>query len=157
MTEIAAIPGHPTGYARGVTGGVEAIFRALSVEAADAVTVPDLGRALSDELGRIVPHDGYMLAGLDPLNRASCLFTEEHDYEEHHYEEHDYSEAAARRSALDDAAGAERHPFERLVEGPTKVGVVSLGAARYRHSVRLDNVSVPEGFGSQMRILTGLA
>ncbi|WHM40305.1 LuxR family transcriptional regulator [Streptomyces sp. BPTC-684] len=122
-----------------MTGGVEAIFRALSAEAADAVTVPDLGRALSDELGRIVPHDGYMLAGLDPLNRASCLFTEEHDY----------SEAAARRMALDDAAGAERHPFERLVAGPAKVGVVRAG---YRHRVRLHNVSVPEGFGSEMRI-----
>ncbi|WP_158942715.1 helix-turn-helix transcriptional regulator [Streptomyces sp. ERV7] len=125
-----------------MTGGVEAISRALSAEAADVVTVPDLGRALSDELRRFVPHDGYMLAGLDPLNRASCLFTEEHDY----------SEAAARRMALDDDARAERHPFERLVPGPAKVGVVGLGAARHRHRVRLRNVSVPEGFGGEMRI-----
>ncbi|MEU1071207.1 MULTISPECIES: hypothetical protein [unclassified Streptomyces] len=64
--------------------------------------MPDLGRALSDELARIVPHDGYLLAGLDPLNRPGCLFTEEHDY----------SEAASRRTALDGSA-AERPATER--------------------------------------------
>ncbi|MBD0746835.1 hypothetical protein BG418_34995 [Streptomyces sp. CBMA152] len=117
-----------------VTGGVETIGRALLGEATDAVTVPDLGRALSDELGRLVPHDGYVLAGLDPLARASCLFTKEHGY----------SEVSERRMT---AADAEAHDVERLLAG-SRVGI----RVAHGHRVRLGNVTVPEGFGGELRI-----
>ncbi|MFD9792729.1 LuxR C-terminal-related transcriptional regulator [Streptomyces sp. NPDC059070] len=125
-----------------MTGGVETIVRTLLAEASDTVTVPDFGRALSDEVRRIVPHDGYLLAGLDPLGRASCLFTKEQGY----------GEASARRRPAEDVRGAEPRPFGRRRTGPAQVDVVGLGAARHRHRVRLPNVTVPEGSGGELRI-----
>ncbi|MCX5384713.1 helix-turn-helix transcriptional regulator [Streptomyces sp. NBC_00083] len=47
--------------------------RALLCAAAAASTVPELASALSQRIERYLPHDGYTLAGLDPLTGVGCL------------------------------------------------------------------------------------
>lgn len=46
--------------------GVEWLHHTLPAMAADPTTVPELAGELSRLVGQLIPHDGYMLAGLDP-------------------------------------------------------------------------------------------
>ncbi|MBF6327737.1 helix-turn-helix transcriptional regulator [Nocardia transvalensis] len=125
--------------------GVESTHRTLPEVGAEAGTVAELGIELSRALGRVVPHDGYMLVGLDPLSGVGCF----------HSTRHGYSTAAVRRE-LADALGRDVHPFRQLAEGPHRVRVLSVGTPGQRHGVHLREVMVAEGFGSEMRIaLTG--
>ncbi|MEU1629518.1 helix-turn-helix transcriptional regulator [Streptomyces sp. NPDC020096] len=124
-----------------MTTGLESVRRTVIEVASDVVNVPDLGRQLSLEVGRVVPHDGYMLAGVDPVSSAGCLFTAEFGY----------SREFNRHLDQVDPLGAEPHPFAKLLGGPRQVGVLSVGQSEYLHSIRLRGL-VAEGFGSEMRI-----
>ncbi|WP_414170309.1 helix-turn-helix transcriptional regulator [Streptoverticillium reticulum] len=56
--------------------GAEWLHRALPAMAADPTTVPELAGELSRLVGQLIPHDGYMLAGLDP----SCFYHRRNGY-----------------------------------------------------------------------------
>lgn len=117
----------------------------LAAGARDVAEASELGRQLSDEVGRVVPHDGYMLAAVDPVGMAGCFFTERDGF----------SPDFRNRLEEVDALGTEPHPFSRLLRGPTRVGVLNPRSGPHRDSVRALGMAA-EGFGSEMRIaLTG--
>lgn len=60
--------------------GVERAVSQFSGVAGEATTMHELGCELARELGRLVPHDGFMLSGLAPLTRVSCFLTGQHPY-----------------------------------------------------------------------------
>ncbi|TDD98179.1 helix-turn-helix transcriptional regulator [Actinomadura rubrisoli] len=123
-------------------GGVEAISVEVTGVAAEVGTVAELGAEVSRQLGRAVPHDGYMLTGLDPLTRGMCLYTRRHGY----------GSPAARRLLSDDRLKADAFSYESLATGPCRVGVIDARAARHRHSGWVNEVMAGEGVGSELRI-----
>lgn len=103
----------------------------------------ELGAEISREIGRLIPHDGYVLLGLDPLTRVGCLVVSEHAY----------SRAAHRRLEVNEYLGKDLHSMTSLIVGPSRVGVLGTGAPEERHSVRLHEIMAAEGFGSEMRVV----
>jgi DNA-binding CsgD family transcriptional regulator len=134
-------------YLLGVTPQVESVCRTMLGAAADAVTVPDLGGELSRQLGRIVPHDGYMLVGLDPLTGAGCFQTRQRGY----------CLATARRPKVDSTLHVHPHQFVKSATGPRHVGVLSAGLPELRRSALVHDVMAGEGIVSEMRIALTLA
>lgn len=63
--------------ARGSVTQTEEFRHGLLAAAARATTVAELATELSCRLERFLPHDGYTLAGLDPLTGVGCLH---HDF-----------------------------------------------------------------------------
>ncbi|WP_242905738.1 LuxR C-terminal-related transcriptional regulator [Actinomadura terrae] len=119
----------------------DALRRGL-IGAAEAGTVADLGSALSAQLGRVVPHQGYILTGVDPASGTACFHTREYGY----------GAAAARR--LIDGGQVEPDPFSsgQPLKGPDRVAVLSAEDPRYRHSFWAHEVMAYEGVGSELRI-----
>ncbi|MFH8406969.1 response regulator transcription factor [Streptomyces sp. NPDC018019] len=113
----------------------------LVAEAQHVADVPELGRQLSHQLKRVLPHDGYMLAGVDPLGDAACFFTSEGGY----------SSAFNNRLEEVDSLSTEPHPFSQLLRGPARVGLLNTTMTAHRASQRLNGMAA-EGFGSEMRI-----
>ncbi|MFI1255485.1 helix-turn-helix transcriptional regulator [Streptomyces netropsis] len=109
---------------------------------AEARTVPELGLELSQRIGRLVPHEGYVLTGNDPVTGAGCFVCRKHGYcgETFH------------RTLIDDVRGQDLFPFSELVRGPSRVGVLGSGAPGEQSSRRLHEVLIPQGFGSEMRV-----
>lgn len=108
----------------------------------DVVSVDELGELISGRIGAVVPHDGYMLFGLDPVTGVGCFHTRRHGYRE----------GAARRfmnAYLVDGSGGVPCPF--LSALGSRVVVLSAGSPENQRSARLREV-VTEGFGSEMRI-----
>ncbi len=68
-----------------MAAALEFITRTAPQAAADADTLPDLGGELSRRLHRLVPHDGHMLSGSDPVTGAGCFLTEHNGYDCDHY------------------------------------------------------------------------
>ncbi len=107
----------------------------------------ELGAEFSRELGRLVPHDGYMLLGLDPLTGIGCLTVTEQCY----------SRASYRQLEIGEYLGNDLHSMSSLVIGPSPVGMLGTGSPEERHSVRLHEIMAAEGFGSEMRMVFTLA
>jgi DNA-binding CsgD family transcriptional regulator len=125
-----------------VTARLDLICRTVLERAADAVDVADLGRELSHQLARVIPHDGYLLVGLDPASGAGCFQTGERGYRT----------GTAYRLRTDTALDAHPHPFARLAAGPCPVGVLSADHPDFRHSARVHDVMAGEGIISEMRV-----
>ncbi|MCA6091892.1 helix-turn-helix transcriptional regulator [Streptomyces sp. SCA3-4] len=113
----------------------------LTKAMAESRTVPELGCELSQRIGRVVPHDGYMLAGTDPVTGAGCFVSREHGY----------CGEVFRRTLIDEVRGRDLFPFSELITSPSKVGVLGSGSPEERSSRRLHEVLLPQGFGSEMR------
>ncbi|MFH8793343.1 helix-turn-helix transcriptional regulator [Streptomyces sp. NPDC017941] len=109
---------------------------------AEAVTVEGLGEALSAEIGRCVPHDGYWLVGADPLTLAASFQTMRNGFGV------EGLRTLEREFGLPDEA----FPFPELIFGPTPVGVLSRSAHEHRRSARLHEVMREVGHGSEMRL-----
>ncbi len=122
-------------------GGVRGVRGALVAGARDVTEVAELGRQLSHQVGCLVPHDGYMLAAVDPVGMGGCFFAEQAGY----------SPDLRNRLEEADALGAEPHPFSRLLQGPARVGVLSPARHPLHDSLRAAGM-LAEGFGSEMRI-----
>jgi DNA-binding CsgD family transcriptional regulator len=105
--------------------------------ASEAATVTELGSELSRQVGQVVPHDGYLLAGLDPVTGAGCFLSMEHGY----------SAGARRRLDIENGLGCGKRPFR----GPGSVIVCGSGASD-RRMRRLHNIMAADGFGSEMCI-----
>ncbi|SHF89369.1 helix-turn-helix transcriptional regulator [Streptoalloteichus hindustanus] len=125
------------------TSRLETISAALPDVAGQSLTATELGAELSRLVGQVVPHDGYMYVGLDPLTEAGCFFGKENGY----------STAASRRLERDDDLGGDVNPFRRLMSGSSQVGVLSADMPEFRNSARLRDVMMVEGFGSELRIV----
>jgi DNA-binding CsgD family transcriptional regulator len=96
----------------------------------DIVTVTDLGREISSQVRQVVPHEGYLLVGLDPVTRAGCFLTVEHSY------------GAQARSRL---------AIESALDRLSPVSVLVTGRSDQRPSARLRDLTAA-GFGSEMRL-----
>ncbi|WP_412543557.1 helix-turn-helix transcriptional regulator [Longispora sp. K20-0274] len=94
------------------------------------MSVAELGAELSDRVGRHIPHDGYLLLGLDPVTGAGCFLAHERAY----------SARARRQLAVEEPAG----PWD---DGRP---VLAVGAGRY--SAELHRTMAAEGFGAALRI-----
>ncbi|GII01520.1 hypothetical protein Pta02_35280 [Planobispora takensis] len=111
--------------------------------AAEAATPAELGIVLSQMVGRVVPHDGYLLAGLDPLAGTGCLVTAAHGN----------NGMAHRRLEIDEAAGRDLHSPAALA-APAPAGVPGdSGLPRERHNERLHEIMAEAGSGSELRLL----
>ncbi|WP_406503174.1 helix-turn-helix transcriptional regulator [Streptomyces sp. NBC_00212] len=121
---------------------LDSICRTVLERATDAVNVTDLGRELSHQLARVIPHDGYLLVGLDPASGAGCFHTGERGYHS----------GTAHRLRTDTALDAHPHPFARLATGPCPVGVLSADHPDFRHSARVHDVMAGAGIISEMRV-----
>ncbi|EPH41530.1 helix-turn-helix transcriptional regulator [Streptomyces aurantiacus] len=114
--------------------------------AAEAATLGELGAAVSAEIGRRVPHDGYHLMGLDPVSGASAF----------HVLRHGYGAESLRGLEREFGRPEEAFPFSTLFTGPTPVGVLSTGVHEHRYCARLHEIMRAEGMGSEMRIALAL-
>lgn len=104
--------------------------------------VADLGIEVSELVRRVLPHDGYMLVGLDPISGAACMLAKRGCYTPRAFRE------------LEDKTplGQNQRTFASLLNSPTPVGVIIPGANTGPHPHQLCEVMTREGFGSEMRI-----
>ncbi|TYK46707.1 helix-turn-helix transcriptional regulator [Actinomadura decatromicini] len=114
-----------------------------SIEAAsDVGTTVELGAVISHWVGRVVPHEGYMLAGVDPVTGVGCFLAREDGY----------SQAAARRLIVGDRIdGDHPYPFERRTR-QSRVGVFNTDAPGLRRNEAMRDVMLDQGVGSELRI-----
>lgn len=111
--------------------------------AGEVGSTAELGAVISRWVGRVVPHDGYMLAAVDPVTGAGSFLARENGY----------SVAAARRLTLGDRPEDDHSfAFERLVAGPHRVAVVDAGTAGPCRTPSMRAVMADEGVGSELRV-----
>ncbi|MFI6054586.1 LuxR C-terminal-related transcriptional regulator [Streptomyces violascens] len=125
-----------------MTVQVEMVRRSVPGVAAEASTVTELGHEVSRRIGRLVPHDGYMLSGHDPSSSMGCFLAREHGYDRQ----------SLPRLLDDEFHGRDLHPFTQLVNGSSLVGVLGHGTLEGRRSARLHDIMAPQGFGSELRM-----
>jgi DNA-binding CsgD family transcriptional regulator len=124
-----------------VVAALESITRTAPQAAAQADTLPDLGGELSRQLHRLVPHDGHMLSGMDPVTGAGCFLTEHNGYSCDHY----------RRVKVDDLLSRHPYPFSRLARR-SRVAVLGAGVPAPPGSAPLLDIMAGEGWSSEMRL-----
>ncbi|MCT9083825.1 helix-turn-helix transcriptional regulator [Streptomyces fulvoviolaceus] len=110
--------------------------------AAEAGTADELGALLSTLVGRSVPHDGYLLAGMDPVSDTYAFHTARRAY----------GRETMRLLEREFGTPREALPFCRLFHGPTPVGVLRADVRAHRRSGRLDAMLRNDGLGTEMRI-----
>ncbi|GAB1689774.1 hypothetical protein KRM28CT15_15770 [Krasilnikovia sp. M28-CT-15] len=119
---------------------MESVIRALATS--PPATVAEFGAGLAHQVGRLLPHDGYQVRGLDPCTGVGCLVVAEGGY----------GPASYRRLDLNEYGGQDLHSLASLVGGDRRVGVLGTGALEERRSERLHDIMAAEGFGSEMRV-----
>ncbi|MEU7577307.1 LuxR C-terminal-related transcriptional regulator [Streptomyces sp. NPDC041068] len=124
-------------------GSVDSVGRSVPEAAARAGSVAELGGELSRHLKRLVPHDGYLLSGFDPVTGARCFLACENSY----------GASARRRMDSEDALGRTRSPIAALIEGPCPVTVLGSGAGdESPEARRLHTLMAADSYGSEMCI-----
>jgi DNA-binding CsgD family transcriptional regulator len=96
----------------------------------DATTVAELGKEISAQIGRIVPHDGFIVVGMDPISSVGSFYTMENGY----------SVRTLRGMSIDFAYGR-----------PAPVRVLSQGMPDRRLGAHLRNMA-GDGFSSEIRV-----
>ncbi|WP_306335630.1 helix-turn-helix transcriptional regulator [Streptomyces sp. KL118A] len=125
------------------TSALGPLSRALPEAAARAGTVAELGSVLSQQLGRVLPHDGYLLSGFDPVTGARCFLACENSY----------SSAARRRMDRANALGRTRRPVADLLHGPCPAVVLGAGAQDPGpETLRLHDLMAADDYGSELCI-----
>ncbi|MER7349878.1 helix-turn-helix transcriptional regulator [Streptomyces aurantiacus] len=120
---------------------VHAVGLAVPEAAARAGTVTVLGAEFSRHLRRVVPHDGYLLTGYDPVTGARCFLACENGYDT----------GARRRMDREDALGLTRGPVADLVRGPCPAVVLGAGARdESPQARRLHRVMAADCYGSEL-------
>ena len=113
------------------------------IEAAgDTATVADLAAQISVHVGRVVPHDGYGLFGLDPLTGTIAFAATKNTY----------STAAGYRLEINHVAGRDTNPFAALIRGPRAVRVFGAGTPVGKDNAHLHDILAAEGVGSDLSI-----
>lgn len=110
----------------GSVGSVGSVGRSMPEVAARADTVAELGGELSRQLSRVVPHDGYLLSGFDPVTGARCFLACENGYDTR----------ARRRMDREDALGRTRGPVAGLLHGPCPAVVLGAGSPQEHPDAR---------------------
>ncbi|MGQ4361211.1 helix-turn-helix transcriptional regulator [Streptomyces sp. SAS_272] len=122
---------------------LELIFRTLPSAAAEATTIPELGKVMSREIMRLVPHDGYMLRGTDPLTGAACFLTKEYGYGADCY----------RELETEEILGHDQHTVAGLSRSGRSVALLECDAPdRRQHSIQHEKIMSVTGVGSEMRV-----
>ena len=118
------------------------VAQAARRAAANVQTLPDLGDELSRQLHRLLPHDGYMLSGLDPVTGAGCF----------RIERDGYSCDDFRR--IKDSGLLDRHPYppRRPRDRRPSVTVLDRKATVPPGGTPLPDSIIAEGWGSEMRL-----
>lgn len=113
----------------------------LDVVAAEDVSLPERGNAVSAALQANLAHDGYCLIGFDPTTHLRVFHTSQHallgverELTHNEHVEHDLNR------------------FTSLGRRDVPVGTLGAGGIRERHSPRLHEMLRPQGFGHEMRI-----
>jgi DNA-binding CsgD family transcriptional regulator len=119
-----------------VVAVLESITRTAPQAAAQVDTLPDLGGELSRQLHRLVPHDGHMLSGMDPVTGAGCFLTEHNGYSCDHYRQVKADGLLARRPSG-------RRPL---------VAMLGAGVPAPPGSAPLLEIMAGEGWGGEMRL-----
>ncbi|QFU89313.1 helix-turn-helix transcriptional regulator [Amycolatopsis sp. YIM 10] len=107
--------------------------------AGEALTARELGSALSHRIGLLVPHDGHILVGLDPVTGAGCLIDRRHCY----------SPDLRHRLEVEDNR---EQMISRLFTGPRRVEVVGSGFTDESRHAHLHENMRGEGFGGELRL-----
>lgn len=122
-------------------GSVSAVGRALPEAAARAGSVTELGAEFSRHLSRLVPHDGYLLTGYDPVTGARCFLACENGYDA----------GARRRMDREDALSRTRGPVADLVRGTCPAVVLGAGARdESPRARRLHRIMAADCYGSEL-------
>ncbi|WP_225881880.1 helix-turn-helix transcriptional regulator [Streptomyces aureocirculatus] len=122
-------------------GAVDSVCRAVPDVAARVGGAAELGDELSRQVGRVVPHDGYLLTGFDPVTGARCFLSCANSYDS----------GARRRMDSEDALGRTRSPVAELVDGAFPVVVLGAGAWDERPETRrLHRLMAADSYGSEM-------
>jgi DNA-binding CsgD family transcriptional regulator len=113
-----------------VVTGMRLLCQTLPRAAAEATTVPELGRMVSDQVAPVVPHDGYILVGMDPVSTVGCFLTRENSY----------GAQVLSRMSIDFALGRS-----------SPIRLLAHGEPDRRYPAQLQTMAA-EGFGSEIRI-----
>jgi DNA-binding CsgD family transcriptional regulator len=124
-----------------MVAALESITRTAPQAAARADTLPDLGGELSRQLHRLVPHDGHMLSGMDPVTGAGCFLTEHNGYSCDHY----------RRVKVDDLLARRPNSSGRPARRPL-VTLLGAGVPAPPGSAPLLDIMAGEGWSGEMRL-----
>ncbi|WP_242911011.1 helix-turn-helix transcriptional regulator [Actinomadura terrae] len=126
-----------------MSAGRSAPGAALVGAATEVGSATELGAVISRWVGRAVPHEGYMLAAVDPVTGAGCFLARGHGY----------TTAAARQLTLGERLNCDHpFPFQRLVAGPCHVGVLNTDGPVRRRSPTMRAVMADLGVGSELRL-----
>jgi DNA-binding CsgD family transcriptional regulator len=134
--------GVAVGHTRCMARGLEAVARNITAVAAEAGTERQLGEAISQHLGQLVPHDGFQLIGADPVARVGCLYTQRNCYSD---------EANRRLKIPQDFTGRRGTPLGRLMHG-RPVELLGVGLPDPAPGEPVHEVMAAVGFGSELRI-----
>ncbi|MFG1807524.1 LuxR C-terminal-related transcriptional regulator [Streptomyces sp. NPDC049040] len=118
------------------------VAHAARKAAAQVETLPDLGGALTRQLHRLVPHDGYMLSGQDPVTGAGCFLIEHHGYSCAHF----------RRLKTAGLFDQRPHPSRRPTAAPATAVVLNVAVAAPQGGAALLESMDMDGWGSELRL-----
>ncbi|MFI9451593.1 response regulator transcription factor [Amycolatopsis sp. NPDC052450] len=117
---------------------MESVIKGLSWGAANSTSMPELGNVLSARIGRLVPHDGYLLLGFDPVTGASCLIARQHFF----------TPRTRHRLEIDLSHAGPGDPLFTMFR--RRIHVLGSGLTDERFSTHLHDTMASEGFGSQL-------
>ncbi|WP_147455162.1 helix-turn-helix transcriptional regulator [Saccharothrix australiensis] len=125
--------------------GVEAIGHTLATAAEQGLTVDELGALVSEHVGSLVAHDGYLLVGMDPVFGTGAFLTRRHGY----------GVTTSRRMEALEVGNPCR--FQRLAAAACPVGVLGTAAPDSAVTARHDvpdyrRLMAAEGVGGEMRV-----
>lgn len=127
----------------GSLSSVGTVSRSAPEAAARVGSVTELGGELSRQLSRVVPHDGYLLTGYDPITGARCFLACENDYDTR----------ARRRMDFENALGRTRSPVAELIHGSCPALVLGAGAQdEGPQARRLHRLMAADSYGSELCI-----
>src|SRR5207253_241050 len=109
--------------------GLESLRRSLA-GAGEAAVLRELASEISGQVGRFLPHDGFLVCGMDPVTSVGSF----------HAIENGYSARTLRQMSIDFAHGR-----------CTPLRVLAHGEPNRRHSTQLRNMAA-DGFGSEIRV-----
>ncbi|MEU4167027.1 helix-turn-helix transcriptional regulator [Streptomyces sp. NPDC026665] len=121
---------------------VERTARSLAPAVAEATTIPELGAVISRQIAELVPHDGYMLRGVDPITGAACFLTKEHGYAASFYRELESVEIL----------GHGQHTLTALAGRGRPVAVLDSDPQRGRRGIRHQEFMKATDVGSELRV-----
>jgi DNA-binding CsgD family transcriptional regulator len=124
-----------------MVAALESIIRTAPQAAAQVDNLPDLGGELSRQLHRLVPHDGHMLSGTDPVTGAGCFLTEHNGYGCDHF----------RRVKLGGLLSRRPNPSGRPARRPL-AAVLGADVPAPPGSAPLLDIMAGEGWSGEMRL-----